>query len=105
MALHNSIRDALPIKLSDRKFNIDVSRMARSSVDPIRQGFDTQGQPGEQSLNQAGVWKRSRNDWELGAGQRDADTPESNLRQYSTSLGINPWTKSQLELHKATAKN
>ena len=104
MALHNSIRDALPIKLSDRKFNIDVSRMSRSSVDPIRQGFDTQGQPGEQSLNQAGVWKRSRNDWELGAGQREADTPESNLRQYYTSLGINPWTKSQLELHKATAK-
>ena len=70
MALHNSIRDALPIKLSDRKFNIDVSRMARSSVDPIRQGFDTQGQPGEQSLNQAGVCKLSLNDWVLGAGQR-----------------------------------
>ena len=104
MALHNSIRDALPIKLSDRKFNIDVSRMSRSSVDPIRQGFDTQGQPGEQSLNQAGVWKRSRNDWELGAGQREADTPESNLRQYYTSLGIDPWTKNEIKLQKATAK-
>ena len=70
MPLHNSVRDALPIRLGDRKYNIDITRLARATIDPIRQGFDTQGQPGEQSLNQAGVWKRSRNDWELGAGQR-----------------------------------
>ena len=36
-----------------------LAKMGRSTVDPIRQGFDTQGSPGEQSLNQAGVWKRT----------------------------------------------
>ena len=60
MTLHQSVRDALPIRLGNRRYNIDVSRLARATVDPIRQGLDTQGTPGEQSLNQAGVWKRSR---------------------------------------------
>lgn len=102
MALHDSVRDALPIRLGDRKYNIDLSRLARATIDPIRQGYDTQGQPGEQSLNQAGVWKRTRSDWELGAGQQDADMMESTLREYHTSLGIDPWTKGEIKLHKAT---
>ena len=102
MPLHNSVRDALPIRLGDRKYNIDITRLARATIDPIRQGFDTQGQPGEQSLNQAGVWKRSRNDWELGAGQREADSPESGLRQFYQSTGINPWVKNELTLLKDT---
>ncbi len=103
MPLHNNThRDALPIRLGNRKFNIDVTRLARQTIDPIRQGFDTVGQPGEQSLNQAGVWKRSRNDWELGAGQREADSPESGLRRFHTSLGIDPWTKNEIKLHKNT---
>ena len=100
MPLHDSVRDALPVRLGDRKYNIDVTRLMRTTIDPIRQGFDTQGQPGEQSLNQAGVWKRSRNDWELGAGQREADSPESALRRFNTSLGVNPWVKNELTLHK-----
>ena len=53
MSLHQTIRDSLPVRLGNRKYNIAVGRLARSTVDPIRQGFDTQGQPGEQSLNQA----------------------------------------------------
>ena len=102
MALHDSVRDALPIRLGNRKYNIDLSRLARATIDPIRQGYDTQGQPGEQSLNQAGVWKRTRSDWELGAGQQDADMMESTLREYHTSLGIDPWTKGEIKLQKAT---
>ena len=53
MSLHQSVRDALPIRLGNRKYNIDLSQFARATVDPIRQGFDTQGTPGEQTLNQA----------------------------------------------------
>tara|TARA_Y100001949_G_scaffold24327_1_gene17640 strand:+ start:1279 stop:3177 length:1899 start_codon:yes stop_codon:yes gene_type:complete len=100
---YGTVRDALPVRLGTHKYNIDVSRLTRATIDPIRQGFDTQGQPGEQSLNQAGVWKRSRNDWELGAGQREADSPESGLRQFYESTGINPWVKNELTLLKATA--
>ena len=104
MPLHNDThRDSLPVRLGDRKYNIDITRLARATIDPIRQGFDTVGQPGEQSLNQAGVWKRSRNDWELGAGQREADTPESGLRRFHESTGINPWVKNELTLLKTTA--
>ena len=41
MPLHQTVRDALPIRLGNRKYNIDLSRFARATVDPIRQGFDT----------------------------------------------------------------
>ena len=101
---YGTIRDALPVRLGTHKYNIDVSRLTRTTIDPIRQGFDTQGQPGEQSLNQAGVWKRSRNDWELGAGQREADSPESGLRQFHESTGINPWVKNELTLLPVTER-
>ena len=77
MSLHQTTRDALPIRLGDRKYNIDLSRLARATIDPIRQGFDTQGTPGEQTLNQAGVWKRTRSDWGFGGlcGRRYSPTP------------------------------
>jgi len=101
-SVQNSVRDSLPIKLGERNYNVDLAKMGRSTIDPIRQGFDTQGSPGEQSLNQAGVWKRTRNDWQLGAGQQDGDTPESGPRQYYKSTGINPWVKNELTLLKDT---
>ena len=103
MSLHQTVRDALPIRLGNRKYNIDLARFARATVDPIRQGFDTQGTPGEQTLNQAGVWKRTRTDWEFGAGQREADMLESEQRKFFTSTGINPWVKGELSLHKTTS--
>jgi hypothetical protein len=102
MSLHQTVRDALPIRLGDRKYNIDLAQFARATVDPIREGFDTQGTPGEQTLNQAGVWKRTRTDWEFGAGQREADMLESAQRKFNASTGINPWIKGELSLHKAT---
>ena len=101
--LHQTVRDALPIRLGDRRYNIDLTRLARSTIDPIRQGLDTQGTPGEQTLNQAGVWKRTRTDWELGAGQREADMLESEQRRFNASTGINPWVKGELSLLKTTA--
>ena len=101
-SVQNSVRDSLPIKLGERNYNVDLAKMGRSTIDPIRQGFDTQGSPGEQSLNQAGVWKRTRNDWQLGAGQQDGDTPESGPRQYYKSTGIDPWTKNEITLLKDT---
>ena len=102
MPLHQTVRDALPIRLGNRKYNIDLSRFARATVDPIRQGFDTQGTPGEQTLNQAGVWKRTRTDWELGAGQREGDMLESVAREFNASTGIDPWIKGELSLLKTT---
>jgi|TARA_B110000263_G_scaffold238477_1_gene239725 hypothetical protein len=102
MALHQTVRDALPIRLGDRKYNIDLTQFARATVDPIREGFDTQGTPGEQTLNQAGVWKRTRTDWESGAGQREADMQQSEQRKFNASTGINPWVKGELSLLNAT---
>ena len=96
--LHQSVRDSLPVRLGDRRYNIDPQRLQRATVDPIRQGFDTQGTPGEQSLNQAGVWKRSRTDWSLGAGQLNADLPTSSDRRFYASQGVDVWTEGEVKL-------
>jgi len=104
--LHQSVRDSLPVRLGDRRYNIDPQRLQRATVDPIRQGFDTQGTPGEQSLNQAGVWKRSRTDWSLGAGQLNADLNTSSDRRFYASSGVDVWTEGEVKLlPKVTLKN
>ena len=97
-----AVRDSLPVTIGARKYNVDLAGLARSTIDPIRQGFDTQGTPGEQSLNQAGVWKRSRTSWDLGAGQREADTDEANNRRFYTSTGVDVWTRNEVTLLKTT---
>ena len=97
-----AVRDSLPVLIGARRYNVDLAGLARSTIDPIRQGFDTQGTPGEQSLNQAGVWKRSRTSWDLGAGQREADTDEANNRRFYTSYGVDVWTRNELSLLKDT---
>ena len=99
-----AVRDSLPVLIGARRYNVDLAGLARATIDPIRQGFDTQGTPGEQSLNQAGVWKRSRNNWDLGAGQREADTDEANNRRFYTSQGVDVWTKNELSLLKTTVE-
>ena len=100
--LHQSVRDSLPVRLGDRRYNIDPQRLQRATVDPIRQGFDTQGTPGEQSLNQAGVWKRSRTDWSLGAGQLIADLATSSDRRFYASSGVDVWTEGEVKLLPST---
>jgi len=97
-----AVRDSLPVLIGARRYNVDLAGLARATIDPIRQGFDTQGTPGEQSLNQAGVWKRSRNNWDLGAGQREADTDEANNRRFYTSTGVDVWTRNEVTLLKTT---
>ena len=102
--LHQSVRDSLPVRLGDRRYNIDPQRLQRATVDPIRQGFDTQGTPGEQSLNQAGVWKRSRTDWSLGAGQLNADLNTSSDRRFYASSGVDVWTEGEVKLLPQTSE-
>ena len=102
--LHQSVRDSLPVRLGDRRYNIDPQRLQRATVDPIRQGFDTQGTPGEQSLNQAGVWKRTRTDWSLGAGQLNADLATSSDRRFYASSGVDVWTEGEVKLLPQTSE-
>lgn len=99
-----ALRDSLPVLIDGRRYNIDVARLARSTIDPIRQGFDTQGTPGEQSLNQAGVWKRSRNNWDLGTGQREGDTDQADGRRFYASTGVDVWTRNELKLLKTVTR-
>lgn len=75
----------------------------RATLDTIRQQADVSETPGEQSLNPHDLWRRSADDWILGAGQPWYDRRDSLPERHWRSLGINPWERGELTLHKATS--
>lgn len=92
-------RATLPVSLNGTKYSIDVGEYRRQPVDSIRAAVDQALESGEQSLTQVGIWKRTGDDFVLGAGQTWFDrTEESSRRRFSTSKGIDPWTLGQLSL-------
>ena len=73
--------------------------MSWAPIAAVRQAQDNSGEPGEQSLNQYGIWKRTRRDFVLGAGQEHADEPrESDELRFWESGGLDPWDDRKLKL-------
>jgi hypothetical protein len=93
-----------PVSVGGRPFAIDLDHYQWGLPDMVRQAIDFSSSPGEQSFDTGGVWLRSAGDWSLGAGQRYHDAQDSDQRLYYRSLGINPWTKRQMELHVDTER-
>lgn len=92
----------LPISIADHAYLIEVPEYRRSVVEQLRPPTDQGSEPGEQSFNTMGLWKRSQSDFSLGAGQDFFDAEESSRRRFRSSLGVNPWTKHQLTLLNGT---
>lgn len=67
-------------------------------LDYLRDQQDTRDAPGEQSINPAGLWRRSQNSWHLGAGQETFDRPNSSEYRFDNSTGVDIWTKWKLGL-------
>lgn len=89
----------LPVAIGDHAYQIEVSQYRRGVVDQLRQPTDQGSEPGEQSFNTQGLWKRSQSDFSLGAGQDYLDDPdESTRRRFRASRGVNPWARYQLSL-------
>lgn len=65
---------------------------------------DTEADPGENTLNTEGLWRRTRQSWHEGSGQEWADRPESSPFRYSTSEGIDPWTRYEMSLLPSTER-
>lgn len=77
--------------------------MVRRPTPAVRQQVDQGGEPGEQSLSNEGIWRRTGRDFILGAGQEFFDEPEESTRlRFWSSKGINPWERRRLELHNGT---
>lgn len=92
-------RDRLPVSLNGLRFTIDVASYRRGTIDATRQLNDQGGEVGEQTLNSEYVWKRTAEDFRLGAGQTYFDIVEtSTRRRFRDSIGIDPWDQRNLRL-------
>jgi hypothetical protein len=90
----------LPVSIGARSYLLDLKKYQRRTIPPIRPPQDSSEEPGEQSLSQEGLWRRSQQSWHLGAGQEFFDDPDSAKprARFWTSKGLNPWTKKHLTL-------
>jgi hypothetical protein len=92
-------RDRLPVSLNGIRYEIAVDAYRRIAVDATRQLNDQGGEGGEQTLNTQYVWKRTAEDWRLGAGQAWFDLAEaSSRRRFADSVGVDPWDPRSLTL-------
>jgi hypothetical protein len=86
-----------PIALDGRPYMPDLSqpfyRQQRRQLEPlIRTQADTSNEPGEQTMDPNGLWRRSFEDWVLGAGQRYLDRSTSVPNGYWASKGVDTLT-------------
>lgn len=91
----------LPVTLNGQDLLIDPPEADTLPV--VREQADTSSQPGEQSLNPRGLWRRSQESWHHGAGQSFLDSMEDrDPYRFRNSKGIDPWTRGELSLLNET---
>lgn len=88
----------LQVAFNDHAYMMDLSKYRRQTLPALRQPLDTSTEPGEQSLNVEGLWRRSQSDWTLGAGQKFFDEDGSLRRRFWSSGGLDVWSKGELRL-------
>ncbi len=87
----------LTIGTTEHSYNIDVEQYRRTTVPTLREQRDTSSEPGEQSVDSQ-FWLRSQTDWSYGAGQTFFDIADANRGRFSSSSGVDVWTKGQISL-------
>jgi hypothetical protein len=97
------VPDIFDCSLDGRPYMIDESqpfyRQHRRQLEPIiRTQADTSPEPGEQTLDPNGLWRRSFEDWRMGMGQRYLDRQGSLDNSYFWSKGLNT-LQNAWELH------
>ena len=88
----------IPVSLGGHAYMTDTPRIRRETLDVLRPAIDTNAEPGQHSLNTAGVWTLVGNDWRHGAGQEFLDSRDSDPRMFRISKGVDPWTRERLSL-------
>lgn len=74
-------RPAPPIRIGDVRYHADLSGFVRQPLASIRQMQDQGTEPGEQSLDNQGIWKRTQTDFVLGIGQKYFDQEQESSRR------------------------
>ena len=96
-------RDDLRVTIGTKKYVIDIAKFARRPVPALREQVDQGTEPSERSLSNIGIWKRSAENFMLGAGQEFFDDDEESSRlRFFTSKGIDPWDRRTLTLLNLT---
>lgn len=96
--LASNVPDLFPIAVNGRSYLIDVRQYRRRTISQLRPPSDQSNEPGEQSFNTEGLWRRSQSDWSFGAGQRFFDVPTSDRRRFQASKGVDVWEPNELSL-------
>jgi len=82
-----------PIAIAGHGYMIDPELYERTFVPVQRDTQDNSGEPGEQTLSAAGLWRRSQSSWALGAGQMWLDEADSTRKRFRESLGVDVFTE------------
>lgn len=93
-----------PVAIDGRGYIIDLTKYQRRTLNQLRAQSDTSQEPGEQSLEIEGVWKRTGTAAIRGAGQRFYDDTDSDRHRYWKSRGIDPWKRRELRLLHGTER-
>ncbi len=98
-------KDHMPLILDGVHYLPDFASIRWEPVDTVRQMVDQGIEPGEQSLSNQGLWKRTQDDFVLGAGQTWFDHPqESSRRRFRESFNIDPWNRRSVKLTRKTSQ-
>lgn len=92
-ALSTLVPDVFTVSINGRPYEIDLDQpfyrqYRRQKAPLIRTQADASKLPGEQTLDPNGLWRRSFEDWSLGAGQRYLDRETSTNNGFWQSKGI-----------------
>lgn len=92
----------IPCSIDGRPYVVDLRGMRIQTLDATRELVDQGTEPGEQTLAPNAAWKRTGEDFVLGAGQTWFDlVKESSRRRFRHSKGIDPWERREVRLHKS----
>lgn len=91
------VPDVFTVSIGGRPYIVDLDqpfyRQYRRQIAPLtRTQADTSNLPGEHTLDPNGLWRRSFEDWSLGAGQRYLDRSTSTPNGFWASKGIDALT-------------
>lgn len=98
------VPDIFPVAIAGRPYMLDLksNRFGRAFEQRLRDSADDSNIPGEAALNPQGLWRRGQVSWHKGSAQKYGDTAEGVDTRFLSSKNVDPWTKGQLSLLKAT---
>lgn len=92
VSISSVVPSQYPVALGGVPYLFEPRYYRRSAVPIQRDPRDDSDEPGEQSLNPEGLWRRSQSSWHLGAGQEWLDEENSTRFRFDTSLGVDVLT-------------